>query len=425
MLRRRIQLALLHVAVTLTAVPIESVLSRIMIKELALPATLVAILAAFPYIFSPVQVGIGSFTDRHPLRGRRRTPAIILGIILCAVGLGLTPYAAYLFPVDRLAAAGLSLLAFGAWGIGFNVASVSYFSLASELSGEKGRSRTIAIMFFLMIVSIIATSIVLSRLLEPYSRAALERAFLRVAAAALLLGFLGVIGLEQRAAGNAVAVDRTTMRERAALLARNPQALRFFTYLLLMLVPLLGQDILLSPFGGLSLGMSVRESTGISSVWGTFTLLGLVLAGLAEGRVNKRLIVTVGGAGAAVAYIAIIAAGYASSRAFFYSGVSVLGLATGLATVSNLSLMLDMTSVGRVCMFMGAWGMADSLARLVGNVLSGGVRDAVSRMSHDPVLGYTIVFGLMALMLILSLAILPGVDAVRLRGRAEVDHQGG
>jgi BCD family chlorophyll transporter-like MFS transporter len=262
-------------------------------------------------------------------------------------------------------------------------------------------------------------------LLDPYSPAVLERSFLWVAAAALLLGCLGVTGLEPRAVQGGAARDRSTWRQRAGLLARNPHALRFFVYLLLMLVPLLGQDILLAPFGGLSLGMSVRESTGINSVWGTFTLIGLVLAGAAEGRVNKRLIVAVSGGGAAVAYVGIIAAGYAGSRAVFYSAVSLLGLATGLATVSNLSLMLDMTVAGRVGLFMGAWGMADSLARLVGNVLSGGVRDVVSRASHDPVLGYSIVFGLLALMLVLSLAILPGVDAVRLRSRAEPNAQGG
>lgn len=74
MLRKRVQLGLIHVAVAMTLVPINSTLNRVMIKELAISATLVAVLASLPYVFSPIQVAIGSFADRHPLFGWRRTP---------------------------------------------------------------------------------------------------------------------------------------------------------------------------------------------------------------------------------------------------------------------------------------------------------------------------------------------------------------
>ena len=84
MLIKRIQLALIHVAVAMTLVPINSTLNRVMIKELALSATLVAILASLPYLFSPLQVLIGSYSDRHPIFGWRRSPYIALGLFLCA-----------------------------------------------------------------------------------------------------------------------------------------------------------------------------------------------------------------------------------------------------------------------------------------------------------------------------------------------------
>ena len=86
MLRKRIQLGLIHVAVAMTLVPINSTLNRVMIKELAISATMVALLASLPYLFSPVQVAIGSFSDRHPLLGLRRTPYILVGLFLCVAG---------------------------------------------------------------------------------------------------------------------------------------------------------------------------------------------------------------------------------------------------------------------------------------------------------------------------------------------------
>src|SRR4051812_23314768 len=69
-----LRLGLIHVAVAITLVPINGTLNRIMIGELGLAATLVAILISLPYLFSPLQVWIGGYSDRHPLWGYRRTP---------------------------------------------------------------------------------------------------------------------------------------------------------------------------------------------------------------------------------------------------------------------------------------------------------------------------------------------------------------
>ena len=77
------------------------------------------------------------------------------------------------------------ILAFGAWGMGYNLSAVSYLSLASELSGENGRGKTIATMWFMIIVSIILTAIGFSRMVDPYTPEALIRAFGVVAASAL------------------------------------------------------------------------------------------------------------------------------------------------------------------------------------------------------------------------------------------------
>src|SRR4030066_922103 len=115
---KRIQLGLIHVAVAMTLVPINSTLNRVMIRELALSATLVAVLASLPYLFSPLQMAIGAFSDRHPLLGLRRTPYILFGILLCVAGVIISPWSAF-----RLAQGGASgilagLLPFLAWGVG-------------------------------------------------------------------------------------------------------------------------------------------------------------------------------------------------------------------------------------------------------------------------------------------------------------------
>ena len=94
----------------------------------------------------------------------------------------------------------LGLLAFGMWGMGFNFATVAYLSLATDLAGEEHRARTVGVMWFMLIVSVIVTGITLSRALEHYSPSLLYRAFYLTCAAALVLGFGGLIGLERRGA---------------------------------------------------------------------------------------------------------------------------------------------------------------------------------------------------------------------------------
>ena len=88
MFLKRLQLGLIHVAVAMTLVPINSTLNRVMIKELAISATVVAILASLPYLFSPIQVAIGAYSDRHPIFGLRRTPYILAGLVLLDTVMG-------------------------------------------------------------------------------------------------------------------------------------------------------------------------------------------------------------------------------------------------------------------------------------------------------------------------------------------------
>lgn len=420
MLRKRIQLGLIHVAVAMTLVPINSTLNRVMIKELALSATLVAVLASLPYLLSPIQVAIGSFADRHPLWGRRRTPYILLGLILCVFGVVISPQAAFLLADSWSAGLLVGLLAFGAWGMGFNFATVSYLSLASELSGEKGRGRTIAVMWFMMIASIIVTAIALSRMVDPYTPEALVRAFWAIGGAALVLGLLGLVNLEGRFRETLAAEEgRYSWGSMASVILENRQATLFFVYLVILLAAILGQDILLEPFGGEAFDMTVRTTTRITSIWGGCVLIALLIAGALERRVAKKTVAGWGGWGSLLGFVLIAGSGLLANQSVFYSGVVLLGIGTGLATVSNLSLMLDMTTAGNVGLFIGAWGMANALSRLLGSVLGGVVRDGVTQVTLDPIIGYVVVFAIEAAMLLVSLIMLRGINVSAFRDQAE------
>jgi BCD family chlorophyll transporter-like MFS transporter len=420
MFLKRVQLGLIHVAVAITLVPLNSTLNRVMIKELAISATLVAILASLPYLLAPIQVAIGSYSDRHPILGYRRSPYILAGLLLCVLGLIVSPYVAFLMAENFLLGLLTAALAFGAWGMGYNLSAVSYLSLASELSGESGRSKTVATMWFMMIVFIILTSTGVSYLVDPYTPAAMIRAFGIVAAIALFLGLLGLIKLEPRSSASSTSESENyTVKQLMSAITANPVARIFFVYLFLLLTAILGQDVLLEPYGAQAFGLSVSQTTRITAIWGGFFLVALIVAGLLEGRVAKRTLAQFGNIGSMLGFIVIVVSGVLVSSPVFYGGLIILGIGAGLATVANLSLMFDLTVPGMVGLYIGAWGFANALSRLTGNILGGVVRDVVTLATGQLLTGYLVVFIIEAVLLLIAAVMLYRIDVSAFQKQAK------
>jgi len=420
MFLKRLQLGLIHVAVAITLVPINSTLNRVMIHDLAISATVVAILASLPYLFAPLQVALGAYSDRHPVFGFRRTPYILIGLLLCVAGLVVSPRVAFLIAGPGPAGYLVAALAFGAWGMGYNISSVSYLSLAAELSGEKERGKTVAIMWFMMIVAIIITAVSVGQMLDPYSPEALQRAFWAVGMVALLLGLVGLVRLEPRhRAEGAEAAENPGLRAMLTPIIQSPQARLFFIYLFLLLAAILGQDVLLEPFAAEAFGLTVSQTTRITSIWGTAVLAAIILAGALDARLNRRRVAQGGNIGALLGFVLIVASGFTASRTVFYSGVTLLGFGTGISTVANLALMFDLTLPGSVGLFIGAWGLANAMSRLAGNLLGGVVRDIATALSGNAVFGYLLVFSLEAAMLLAAIILFTRLDVSSFRRQVQ------
>jgi BCD family chlorophyll transporter-like MFS transporter len=237
------------------------------------------------------------------------------------------------------------------------------------------------------------------------------RAFGVVSASALTLGLLGLIRLEPRSGGlSSTAAETYTVKQMTQALTTNPVARTFFVYLLLLLAAILGQDVLLEPFGAEAFSMTVTQTTRITSIWGTFVLLAIIIAGILEGRVSKRIVAQFGNIGALLGFVVIVISGILVNKDIFYTGVTLLGLGTGLSTVANLSLMFDLTVPGMVGLYIGAWGFSNALSRLTGSILGGVMRDVVTQSTGNALSGYLVVFVIEALMLLVAAFMLYRID---------------
>ncbi|HSM71979.1 MAG TPA: BCD family MFS transporter [Anaerolineales bacterium] len=412
MLIKRFQLALIHTAVAMTLVPINSTLNRVMIFDIGISKTLFTLLAIFPYLLSPIQVAIGSFSDRHPIFGYRRTPYIFAGLILCVLGVAVSPQIALLMSENLTLGIIVGVFAFGMWGMGYNLSAVSYLSLASEISDERGRGKTIATMFTVMVIGLIVTGLALSRMVPTYIPEVLNRAFLIVAASALTLGLLGLFKLESpfSSSSSTTNSDTYTVKQMAAAITENPVARIFFVYLLLLLAAILGQDVLLEPFGAQAFGMTLEQTSRIVSIMSSFTLIAFIIAGFLDGRIKKKYVAQVGNLGALLGFIIIVISGMTASLMVFYVGITLLGFGTGLSTIANLSLMFDLTVPEKVGLYIGAWGFSNGLSRLVGLLMAGVVADLATNLTGNALSGYLIVFGLEATMMFIAAIMLYRID---------------
>jgi BCD family chlorophyll transporter-like MFS transporter len=377
--RKVLQFTLVHVGVAITAVPVNSTLNRIMITELNLPALLVGVLVAFPYLLSPLQVLAGSWADHNTVWGRHRSPWILIGGLMASFGGYMTSHAVVLMESNFALGLLAAVVTFAIWGLGVNIASVSYLSLLSELSEGASGWRSRAVVLFG------AAGI------EPASKTAAD--------------------LRSRAESPRVAIRA---------LAGNPTAQRFFLYLTLVLISIHAQDVLLEPFGGDVLGMPIAATARLTSIWGVGFFITMLGGLWVVRRVGKKAAANGGAVVAAVGFALIIVSGIAQSTSILWGAVFVLGLGGGLMTVSNLSFMLDMTVVQAAGLYMGAWGVANFAGQAVGNIASGLIRDVAYRLTGSEMVGYSTVFALEIVGLLAAIVLFRGITVETFRRQAEV-----
>lgn len=421
--RKVVQLTMVHVGVSITVVPITSTLNRVMIADLGFSALLVGFLVSLPYLLSPIQVLMGAWSDRNPIWGFHRTPWMVIGGLMAAFGSYLAPHAAYAmtdnFNMGLLMAIGV----FSLWGVGVNIASVSYLSLATELSGEGTgwRSRAVSVMWTTMILATILTATLLSRYLVDYSPDALYTAFGAIWLASVLLILFGSARLEPHAS-----VERRVQHsadnpvESFRVVLANPSAQRFFFYLVLVLISIHAQDLLLEPFGAEVLGMSVSQTSRLTSIWGMGVFITLVGGIPLVRRLGKKPSANIGAIVAALGFGFIVAAGFFGSTSAFTVAVLVLGLGAGLMTVANLSFMMDMVLPEAAGLYMGAWGVANFAGQALGAIVSGALRDIAFYLTQQPMVGYALVFGLEIVGLVLAVVLFRSISVERFREDAEV-----
>jgi len=173
------------------------------------------------------------------------------------------------------------------------------------------------------------------------------------------------------------------------------------------------EDVLLEPYGGQVLGLTVGDTTKLTATLAVGGLLGFALASrvLSRGFDPFRM----AGYGAAVgipAFAAVIMAGPMGSAPLFAAGTLLIGFGAGLFGHGTLTATMQSAPANQTGLALGAWGAVQASAAGLAIALGGILRDVIGGFAPHAALGaatgYDVVYALEVVLLSATLlAMLP------------------
>ncbi|MFS0737764.1 BCD family MFS transporter [Sphingomonas sp. 1P06PA] len=362
-----VRLGLVQSAIGALVMVATSLLNRIMVVEYALPAALPAGLVAWHYAVQLSRPLSGHGSDR----GRRRTPWIVGGMALLALGTLLAVDAVLVLGAGSAAGLLAAILAFSMIGAGVGAAGTSLLALLAATVPPERRAAAAATTWIMMVAGIAISAGVAGSLIDPFTPARLASVAGTVALAAFLLALAAVHGVERAALPPPPADAPVAFRAALAAVWQDAPARRFTLFVFMAMLAYAMQDLILEPFAGLRFGYTPGESTRLAGVQHGAVMLGMIATGLAGRHARGPLLIVAGCIGSALALAGLAAAALAGPGWPLAPTIALLGFANGVFAVAAIGAMMALASAGQgsAGIRMGLWGAAQAIAFGCGGLL--------------------------------------------------------
>lgn len=381
-LSRLLRLSLFQVSVGMTAVLLTGTLNRVMIVELNVPATLVAIMVGLPLVFAPLRALIGFRSDHHrSYLGWRRVPYIWFGSLLQFGGLAIMPFALLVLSGEghAPAAAGQvgAALAFLLTGAGMHMTQTAGLALASDLSEDQNRPRVVALLYVMLLAGMLVSALFLGALLADFSPKRLIQVVQGCALASMILTSIALWKQEPRNSALRPSADARPDFWRAwETFSNAAQPQRLLAAVALGTAAFGMQDILLEPYGGEVLKLSVGRTTLLTAMAAAGSIVGFVAAASWLKRSGDPCrVAAVGVLTGLAAFTCVIMSGAMQLASLFQIGVTLLGFGSGLFSVGTLIAVMTLARRDQSGLALGAWGAVQATSLGCALALGGMVRD--------------------------------------------------
>ncbi len=462
-----VRLGLVQTALGSIVVLTTSTMNRVMVVELGLAAMLPGALVALHYAVQILRPRMGYGSDV----GGRRTPWIVGGMAVLALGGVGAALATAWMASDAAAGTALAMLSFVMIGAGVGASGTSLLVLLAKRTDARRRAAAATTVWLMMIAGFVITATVAGHFLDPFSPLRLVQVTACVCALAFVVTVLAVRNVEGahavqgvegvhavrdaegahrvrdadgaqrvRDVERALAADAPAQHaagERTAAAAQHartpafrdalrevwaePRARRFAVFVFVSMLAYSAQDLILEPFAGTVFGLTPGESTRLAGVQHGGVMLGMILVALAgalarrAGRGAGSLKAwTIGGCiASAAALLALCIGGFAGPGWPLAGTVFALGVANGAFAVAAIGSMMGLVDAGRERregVRMGLWGAAQAIAFGLGGFIGTAAIDLTRSLIDAPAAAYGVVFAAEAALFLVSAVLASRVD---------------
>ena len=434
-----LRLSLFQISVGMATVMLAGTLNRVMIVELLVPASLVAVMIAIPVLIAPLRTFYGHKSDTYKsFIGWKRIPYMWFGSLFQFGGLAIMPFAIIILSGDQTvgpswAGEVLVAIAFLFTGIGMHITQTVGLALAADRATKENRPRVVALLYFMFLFGMGISAVVIGILLADFSKLRLIQVVQGSAVLTLILNLVAVWRQEQIIINNQKndKSEKFFLSWKKFISDRKTNSLIWVVFWGTLAFSM--QDVLLEPYGGQILGLSVSETTNLTGVWALGALLGLALAA----NNSKKTVSSVSNAMTAlligiVGFSAIIFSSPMQFPFLYFLGTLFIGFGTGLFSVSLLIIAMALSSKTNLGsgFILGSWGAAQAIGAGLGIAVGGILRDVVNKIAlsgylgstfENNSIGYIFVYHLEILFIFITLIVL-GMLSQEINKRKIKDH---
>jgi len=395
-----------------------SLLNRVMVVELALPAILPGALVAIHYFIQLIRPRMGFGSDQT----RRASPWIRGGILVLASGGVLAAASTILLSNSVVLGIALATIAFLMIGIGVSSSGTALLVLLAKRVEPKKKAAAATCVWLMMIFGFAFTASVSGKFLTPFS---FERLFIissAVSVIAVVVTFLAIWGMEspvakaQQLISGADEVEtespsKASFREAFAEVWKESRVRSFTWFVFVSMLAYSSQDLILEPFAAVAFGFSPAETTTLSGLQNGGVLVGMLALAFVTSKAKSQTLTTlsnwtIGGCiASALAMLGLVLSGPIANIIFFKATVFLLGIFNGAFSIAAIGSMMQFASVGsarREGVRMGIWGASQAMAFGLGGIIGTGLSDIARIVLGNPASAYAFVFFLEGVLFVVA-----------------------
>ena len=385
-LSRLLRLSLFQASAGMALVLLVGTLNRVMIVELHVPASIVSVMISLPIIFAPFRALIGFRSDNHKSAlGWRRVPFIWMGTLVQFGGLSIMPFALLVLsgagqsqqaPVwIGWLASGLAFLLVGA---GIHITQTVGLALATDLAPEVDQPKVVGLMYVMQLFGMIVSALVFGMALNEFSPGKLIQVIQASAVITIVLNVISLWKQEPRSPDGRKHQAQPSFMGSWKTFAQGGNAMRRLVAVGFGTMAFSMNEVLLEPYGGQILGMSVSDTTMLTAILAVGGLIGFSWASrvLSKGT-DPFYMATMGALIGIPAFIFVILSAPLVLKTLFLLGTFFIGFGAGLFSHGTLTATMQTAPADQRGLALGAWGAVQATAAGIAIALGGVIRDLV------------------------------------------------